>query len=196
MTDPFLALDPVAPGTRPTFTPLSADTAATGNGWSLPGGWAGSRAGPALSSWQQRLQTGCDRGQPYAPLMASMSRMPPSAISWSKWVHDLVLGDHDVAQSGFDGVALDPGTSENGSALPVDGSRPHDAGTVAQFVAGDVGGELPTCLIANCAGSGGSRAEVCSACTLRKVLEMRAHILGDGGASTLRKPSEASRERL
>jgi len=110
--------------------------------------------------------------------------------------HDLVFGDHDVAQSGFDGVALDLGTGENGSALPADRSRPRDAGAVAQFVAGDVGGELPTFLISDCAGFGGSRAEICSAATLRKVLKMRAHVFGDGGAGTLCQPSEASRERL
>ena len=36
----------------------------------------------------------------------------------------------------------------------------HNAGAVAQIVAGDVGGELPTVLIADCAGLGGSRAEI------------------------------------
>ena len=61
--------------------------------------------------------------------------------------HDLVFGDHHVAQSRLGGVALDLGTGENGSVLLVDRSRPRDAGTVAQFVAGDVGGELPTVLI-------------------------------------------------
>ena len=110
--------------------------------------------------------------------------------------HDLVLGDHDVAQSGFDGVALDLGTGENGSALPVDRSPPRDAGAVAQFVAGDVGGELPALLIAHRAGLGDSRAEICSSASLRKVVEMPPYILGDCGAGTFRQPSEASRERF
>ena len=50
---------------------------------------------------------------------------------------------------------------------------------------GDVGGELPTLLITECAGLGGSRTEICSAATLRKVLEMYAHVFRDGSAGTL-----------
>ena len=88
------------------------------------------------------------------------------------------------------------GTGEIGSVLPVDRTRPCDAGTVAQFVAGDVGGELPTVLIAKCAGLGGPRAEVRSIASLRKVVEMLAHVVWDDGPGTFREPSEASRARL
>ena len=75
-------------------------------------------------------------------------------------------------------------------------SPPGDTGAVSQFVAGEVGGELPTVPIAYCAGHGESRAEVCSAISLRKVVEMHAHVLGYRGAGPFRQPSEASRERL
>ena len=80
--------------------------------------------------------------------------------------------------------------------LPVNRASPRDTGTVAQVLAGDVGGELPTVLIADCAGLGDSRTEKCFAATLCKVVEMRTYVLGDRGAGAFRQPSETSRERL
>ena len=73
-------------------------------------------------------------------------------------------------------------------------SRPTDRGRAMPALSLNLW--LPTFLIADCVGLGGSGAEICSAATLRKVLEMRAHVFGDGGAGTLCQPSEASRERL
>lgn len=80
--------------------------------------------------------------------------------------------------------------------LPVDRPQERDAGTAAQFVAGDVRGELPAVLIADCTRFEGSWAEEGSAASQRKVVKMRAYVVGDRGAGMFRQPSEASREGL
>lgn len=76
---------------------------------------------------------------------------------------DLLFGDHDVAQPGFGRVALDLWTGQNGSVLPVNRVSSRDAGTVAQFVAGDIDGKLPTVLITDCTGFGNPWTEKCFA---------------------------------
>lgn len=73
--------------------------------------------------------------------------------------HDLLFGNHHAMQTGFGRMALDLWAGQNGSALLDNPTTSRDTGTVAQFVAGNVDGELPAVLMADCTGFGDSRAE-------------------------------------